>query len=66
MRSSWIDRLSRYAHGNGHVLTTPPMSLSVFAPRKADKARSVPAYAMRTSKSARLCLGIGDGSLRSQ
>jgi hypothetical protein len=68
MRSFWIDRLFRHVHSGGQALTQPQMGLSEFSPRArtASKGRGIQAGAVRTSKSARLCLGIGDGSVHRQ
>ena len=66
MRSSWIGGLFRHAHSGGQVLTQPPMSQSMFVSRAAGKGQGIQARGVRTSKSARLCLGIGDGTLHKQ
>lgn len=66
MRSFWIGRLFRHAHVGGQVLIQPPMSHATFGPRTTGKEPGVQARALHTSKSARLCLGIGDGTLHRQ
>jgi len=68
MRSPWIARLFRHAHGTGQVLAQSPLNASVFSSRTAGKVRGVQADLMyvHASKSARLCMGIGDGRVHKQ
>jgi hypothetical protein len=66
MRSSWIDRLFRHAQNGAQVMTHPAASLSAFPSRTAGRSRGIQATAGRGSKSRRLCLGIGDGSVHRQ
>jgi hypothetical protein len=66
MRSSWIDRLFRHAQNGAQVMTHPSMFLSAIPPRAAGKSEGAQAVAGRASRTSRLCLGIGDGSIHKQ
>jgi hypothetical protein len=66
MRSFWMDRLFRHAQGGDQVLTHPSITLSAFPPRAAGKGRGVQTVVKDVSRSSRLCLGIGDGSVHRQ
>lgn len=66
MRSFWIGRLLRHAHVGGQVLTQSPISHAAFASGTAGKKRGNQARELPISKSVRLCLGVGDGTVHRQ
>ncbi|MGC1548445.1 MAG: hypothetical protein WA777_07940 [Rhodanobacter sp.] len=67
MRSSWIDRLFRHVRVSDQTLALSQVNPSIFPARATGKSRGVQAsHALRTSKTARICLGIGDGGVHWQ
>lgn len=66
MRSFWIGRLFRHTHGVGQVLIHPSISQSTLIPLVPGKGTGIQASVLRNPKSARLCLGIGDGIVHRQ
>lgn len=67
MPSPWIDLLSLHGYLTDikllHRLATRP---SKPAPRAPDSESKLLSIAKQVARSTRLCLGIGDGVLRSQ
>jgi hypothetical protein len=61
MRLFWMDRLFRHAYAGDRVLTQAPAMLSAFPAKTVREGRVV-----RASAAKRLCLGIGDASVRRQ
>ena len=67
MRSSWIDRMFRPAHGSGQAFNLLHGNSATFSTPAAGKVRgSSASCATPLAKHARICLGIGDGRVHRQ
>jgi hypothetical protein len=67
MYSSWLDRLARSADGGNRMMLSLPAG--VFSKVSSSEVRSRRDSRSKTgaaSPRARLCLGIGDGSIHRQ
>ncbi|MBM7125512.1 hypothetical protein ACFFJT_15395 [Dyella flava] len=66
MHAVWLDRLFPYSGAGGQVLTHSPSTLFVPSRRVAGKSQAAHTDSVRISRHPRLCLGIGDGTMRTQ
>lgn len=68
MRSLWVDRLFRQGHRHSHGAVALPMgAITVTSSRATGKKTGVDASATpNPQRVARLCLGIGDGTVHKQ
>jgi hypothetical protein len=66
MHAVWLDRLFPYSSVGGQVLTHSPRTSFVPSRRAASKGQASHTSSLRISKHPRLCLGIGDGTVRTQ
>lgn len=66
MRAIRLDRLFPYSRADGQVLTHSPRASFVPSRRAAGRDQATQPGTVRISKHPRLCLGIGDGTVRMQ